>query len=150
MFGSLLRMAGLFGMSLLCILFGHKWTRKLARKRLDHGCQNCGGKGYVPYRPEGSTVPSYKRCDVCDGSGEDPNNPSPTKDMTRREKKQYRKEHRDDNAEWLKDRKKVKVVWPNCVRCGKANPNWKDPNDPTPPDPWWLRLIVWLMRKVAS
>lgn len=154
MIGKLISMAGMMGMSLLCILFGHKWRRKMATRRIEHGCTNCGGTGAIPYYPDESAAPAYKACEECNGTGENPDNPvpQPPEGLSRRERKQWQRDHRPEKADWIRGKRTQKVVWPNCIRCGKANPNWREPENMRPDgdDGILWRLVKWLCGRLTG
>ena len=65
------------GTSLLCLLFGHRFFKKVPDWVVKCGCRQCGGKGKVPHRPEGGGPMSSRICEYCGGSGVDPETPLP-------------------------------------------------------------------------
>lgn len=151
--GFLLKILGsLFGSqgcpTLLGRYFGHKWFRRVARKKTEHACQWCVN-GHVAYTPAGSPIPAWKTCEHCHGTGEDPDNPAPRPPdgLSRRQRKQWMRDHQPEVAPWAKSSRFARVPCEMCARgCGTLNPTWRDPDGMRPKDETGLiwKILGWL------
>ena len=150
---------GLFGggsecPTLLGKFFGHKWFRRVMRKKTEHACQRCVN-GQVAYTPDGAPNPQWKTCEYCKGTGEDPQNPAPRPPdgLNRRQRKQWQIEHRPPVAPWAKSERFARVPTEMCARgCGAKNPTWRDTEAMRPKNetgPVW-KLLGWAIGKVID
>lgn len=121
----------------------HKFFKRFSRKKTEHGCQTCGGTGRCGYTPIGGTMPAWRKCMDCDGTGEDPNNkaPRPPDGLSRRQRKQWLKDHQPEVAPWAKSTKFVRLPTKMCARgCGALNPVWVDTDEHRPQDE---KGVIW-------
>lgn len=120
---------------------GHKFWKRFKRLRTLDGCTHCDGTGAVITNPEGSPVPGHDVCPRCKGSGKDPDKEShsPPPGLSRRERKQWRRDNPLPHPEWGKA-KWVRLPTKMCARgCGALNPVWEE--DKPKDEPWWYRLL---------
>lgn len=149
---------GLFSLggcpTLMGKFFGHKWFRRVLRKKTEHACQFCVN-GQVVYTPEGAPNPAWKSCEHCNGTGEDPDNPAPRppEGLSRRQRKQWQKDNRPPVAPWAKSERFARVPCEMCARgCGTKNPTWRDTAEMRPKNETNIiwRLIGWGIDKLIG